>query len=42
MKKKRVQAGARHFDRGKVTRRFERLAKELMDRRSKAYRALAD
>jgi len=36
-----IRTGARFFEAGKVTRRFEQMAEELMDRRSKAYRALA-
>ena len=36
-----VRPGARLFERGKATRRFEKLARELMERRSKAYRILA-
>ena len=36
-----IRPGARHFEGGKVTTRFEKLANELLARRSKAYRALA-
>jgi antitoxin component of MazEF toxin-antitoxin module len=36
-----IRPGARHFEHGKVTQRFEKLANELVDRRSKVYRALA-
>jgi antitoxin component of MazEF toxin-antitoxin module len=36
-----IRAGVRTFDDGKVTRRFERLAAELLKRRSRAYRELA-
>jgi antitoxin component of MazEF toxin-antitoxin module len=36
-----IRAGVRHFERGKVTKRFEDLASELRERRSKLYRALA-
>jgi antitoxin component of MazEF toxin-antitoxin module len=36
-----VRPGGRHFERGKATRRFEDVATELIDRRSKAYRKLA-
>ena len=36
-----IRPGARYFERGKVTQRFEKLANELMDRRSKVYRVLA-
>jgi len=36
-----VRPGARHFESGKATPRFEKLANELLARRSKAYRALA-
>lgn len=36
-----IRPGARYFARGKVTRSFEKLADELMDRRAKAYRVLA-
>jgi antitoxin component of MazEF toxin-antitoxin module len=36
-----IRPGSRHFQRGKVTRTFEKLADELIARRSKAYRALA-
>jgi antitoxin component of MazEF toxin-antitoxin module len=36
-----VRAGARYFERGKVTRTFKKAAEELLDRRSKVYRLLA-
>jgi antitoxin component of MazEF toxin-antitoxin module len=36
-----VRTGVRFFEDGKVTRRFERLAEELLKRRSRAYRELA-
>jgi antitoxin component of MazEF toxin-antitoxin module len=36
-----IRPGGRFFEGGKVTRRFEQVAEELMDRRSKVYRALA-
>lgn len=36
-----IRPGVRFFERGKVTRTFENVARELMDRRAKAYRALA-
>jgi antitoxin component of MazEF toxin-antitoxin module len=36
-----IRAGVRQFERGKVTKRFEDLASELRERRSKLYRALA-
>lgn len=36
-----VRAGRREFEGGKVTRAFEKLADELLNRRSKAYRILA-
>ena len=36
-----VRTGVRLFEDGKVTRRFERLAEELLKRRSRAYRELA-
>ena len=41
MKRKLVRPGAHYFEHGKVTARFERLAKELLDRRAKVYLALA-
>ena len=37
-----IRPGARYFERGKVTRTFEKMAKELIGRRAKAYRALAE
>jgi antitoxin component of MazEF toxin-antitoxin module len=36
-----IRPGVRHFEGGKITRRFEKLADELRDRRAKAYRVLA-
>jgi antitoxin component of MazEF toxin-antitoxin module len=36
-----VRPGVRMFEDGKVTRRFEKLAEELLKRRSRAYRELA-
>ena len=36
-----VRTGVRLFEDGKVTRRFERLAEELLKSRSRAYRELA-
>jgi antitoxin component of MazEF toxin-antitoxin module len=36
-----IRPGARYFESGKTTAKFEKLAKELLARRSKAYRALA-
>jgi antitoxin component of MazEF toxin-antitoxin module len=33
--------GVRYFEDGKVTKRFEKLAEELMQRRRKVYRELA-
>jgi antitoxin component of MazEF toxin-antitoxin module len=36
-----VRPGVRMFDDGKVTRRFEKLADELLKRRSRVYRELA-
>jgi antitoxin component of MazEF toxin-antitoxin module len=36
-----IRPGARYFEGGKATRRFEKLADELLDRRAKVYRALA-
>ena len=36
-----IRAGARQFEQGKTTRRFEKLAEELLARRAKAYRELA-
>ena len=36
-----VRPGVRLLEAGKVTQRFERLANELLQRRSKAYRVLA-
>ena len=36
-----VRPGARYFEGGKVTRKLEKMAEELLDRREKAYRVLA-
>ena len=36
-----IRAGVRYFEHGKVTKKFEDLADELRERRSKLYRALA-
>ena len=36
-----IRLGVRHFERGKVTTKFDTLAKELIVRRQKVYRALA-
>ena len=36
-----IRARARYFESGKTTSKFEKLANELLARRSKAYRALA-
>ena len=36
-----VRPGILYFEDGKVTKRFERLAQELLKRREKAYRELA-
>ena len=36
-----IRPGIRTFEDGKVTRRFEKLAEELLKRRSRAYRELA-
>jgi antitoxin component of MazEF toxin-antitoxin module len=36
-----IRPGARHFERGKATAKFDKLANELMGRRQKVYRALA-
>jgi antitoxin component of MazEF toxin-antitoxin module len=36
-----IRPGVRTFDDGRVTRRFEKLAEELLRRRSRAYRELA-
>ena len=36
-----IRTGVRTFEDGKVTRRFEKLAEELLERRSRAYRELA-
>ncbi len=41
MKRKLVRAGDRHFESGKATRKFEKLADELLSRRAKVYRTLA-
>jgi len=37
-----IRPGARYFEGGRVTKRFERLANELLQRRSKVYRSLAE
>jgi len=36
-----VRPGVRYIESGKLTRRFAKLAKELLDRRANVYRALA-
>jgi len=36
-----VRPGVRYFEDGKVSRRFEKLAEDLLDRRSRVYRKLA-
>ena len=36
-----IRAGARYFESGKATRKFEKLADELLSRRAKVYRTLA-
>ena len=36
-----VRTGVRLFEDGKVTRRFEKLAEELLKKRSRVYRELA-
>jgi len=36
-----IRPGVRYFEEGRVTRRFEKLAEELLDRRARVYRALA-
>lgn len=36
-----IRPGARYFEDGRVTRRFQRLAEELRARRAKLYRDLA-
>lgn len=36
-----IRPGARYFGRGRVTKRFEKLANELRERRSKVYHVLA-
>ena len=36
-----IRPGARHFERGRTTAKFEKLANELVSRREKVYRALA-
>ena len=36
-----VRTGVRYFEAGKVTKRFTRLAEDLMRRRAKLYRELA-
>ena len=37
-----IRPGVRYFEGGRVTRAFEKAAKDLLDRRAKAYRALAE
>lgn len=36
-----IRPGVRHFEAGRLTRRFEKLAEDLLERRAKAYRELA-
>lgn len=36
-----IRPGVRYFDDGKVTRRFEKLVEEVLDRRKALYRELA-
>lgn len=36
-----IRPSGRHFERGKITKTFEALSDELMERRSSLYRALA-
>jgi antitoxin component of MazEF toxin-antitoxin module len=36
-----IRPGVRYFEDGKVTRRFEKLTEELLERRSRVYRELA-
>ncbi len=36
-----IRPGGRYFERGKVTPKFEQLANELLENRSKVYRRLA-
>jgi antitoxin component of MazEF toxin-antitoxin module len=36
-----IRPGARHFERGKATAKFDKLVKELIVRRQKVYRTLA-
>ena len=36
-----VRPGVRHFEEGKTTKRFESLAKGLLEKRAKLYRELA-
>lgn len=36
-----IRPGVRYFENGKGTRRFDKLADDLLKRRSKVYRALA-
>jgi antitoxin component of MazEF toxin-antitoxin module len=36
-----IRAGVKYFEDGKVTKRFERLVEELLERRQKLYRELA-
>jgi len=36
-----IRPGVRYFEDGKVTRRFQELAEDLLERRSRVYRELA-
>ena len=36
-----IRAGVRYFEDGKVTKRFEELANEILERRAKVFRELA-
>lgn len=36
-----IRPGVKYFEEGRVTKRFEKLAKELLERRAKLYRELA-
>ncbi len=36
-----IRPGVRHFEEGRVTRRLEKLAEELLERRAGVYRELA-
>jgi len=36
-----IRTGVRYFEDGKVTKRFERIAEEIMDRYAEAFRELA-